>query len=275
MRQLLGIAGVAGLLAPAACAIGEVKLENVEVYIPQASEYVTCRSPFVKVDLSALPKCGGPDRGSGHCYDGTKVPVVAGQLSPCDDGSVCVPDNLLTAGGAKLKSCTFSFNGQPGACISTLLKDVDAHKDFFKEDGCAENERCIPCIDPRDGKDTGLCAETGPHESACTGGTGETPTLCCHWRGECIEESAVPADLKSTMIKDTCPGSKVCAPISQIEAKPDRCEVLGAPGVCMDMCFLGSLKGTLRQSTCAGTERCMPCALADTFGGDQKLIGCD
>lgn len=263
-------------LLAVACHIDETHVEDVTIELPQASAYVTCTSPFAKPDLDSLPTCGDKEHGAGHCYDGTKVPIAAEQLSACPNGGQCVPDNILSAGGKKTKSCTFSFNGQPGACVSMLMKDVYANREFLKSDGCAEDERCLPCIDPRDGKDTTLCAETGAHESACTGGTGEAPTLCCHWRGECLLKESVPENLQSTMIKDTCPGNKLCAPTAMVEAKPVLCEdPLGGRGVCLDQCFLGAVKGTLTRSNCAATERCMPCALSNTFGGDQKMVGCE
>jgi hypothetical protein len=271
----LAVVAVAAAFLVVACHIDETHVEDVVIELPQASAFVTCTSPFTKPDLDSLPKCGDEEHGAGHCYDGTKVPIAAEQMTACPGGGMCVPDAVLSAGGKKTKSCTFSFNGQPGACVSMLMKDVHANKDFLKQDGCADDERCLPCIDPRDGRDTTLCAETGAHESACTGGHGEAPTLCCHWRGECIEKDAVPANVQSTMIKDTCPGTKLCAPIAQVEAKPVICEVLGGRGVCLDRCFLGSMAETLTRSNCSATERCMPCALANTFGGDQRMVGCE
>src|SRR5262245_50948311 len=75
----------------------------------------TCDAPFVKPDVAKLPACGD---GKGHCYAKTKTPA-AEVLGPCPDAStVCVPDELLKAGGDKLKSCNVAALGAPGACIT-------------------------------------------------------------------------------------------------------------------------------------------------------------
>jgi hypothetical protein len=275
---VIGLVGIAGV-AINGCHVWETHEEDILVSIPQAKATITCSSPFTAPDLSSLKECGDAEKGKGHCYDGTKVPITIDQLAPCDDGkTVCVPDSTLTANGKKGKACTFTISNTPGACQSLLLKDVYANKDILKPskpDGCDDDERCLPCIDPRNNQDTTLCNETGAHESACTGGTGEAPELCCHWMGECVEKEAVPENIRSSMKRDTCSsGSKVCAPTSQIESKPVKCDVLGEPGVCLDECFLGPLKG-LSRSSCGPTERCMPCALANLQSSDQKLIGCE
>jgi hypothetical protein len=278
IRQAVIAASVSGFLA---CAINEHHVENIVIPARPDNEIVTCNSPFVNPDPKALKACGDDAHGKGHCYDVTKVPFTASELPPCDGGApgeVCVPDSTLLANGAKVKSCTFFFNGQPGACVSMLMKDVFSNKDVLKQDACDPDERCLPCVDPRNNQDTKLCAPTGAHQNDCIGGTGQAPVECCHAMGECIAESAVPEEDRGFMIHDVCPATTVCAPTSQLDANPTRCNVLGMSGVCLDVCFAAQLKGmtSLTRAGCGLTEVCLPCALADTQAhGGEHLVGCD
>jgi hypothetical protein len=260
----------------AACSIEETHYEEVIIPLRPKREIVTCNSPFTKPDLGSLKPCGGKGRGDGHCYDASKVPAPKSEFEACEGNEICVPDTLLKAAGAKAKSCTFFYNGKPGACLSLVYKRVNENKDALKQDTCAENERCLPCIDPTNGMDTALCGEMGVHEAACVGGPGDKPTPCCHKMGTCILPDAVPEEARAGMVPETCKGGKLCAPNSQLDSKPVMCEFLGAKGICLDVCFAEQMKGmtSLTRGGCGPTELCMPCALANAMGGSQHLVGC-
>lgn len=280
VRRVFVTVATAALVA--ACSINEIHFEEIEVTQRPLRETISCESPFVEVDLQAHKPCGSKERGAGHCYDGLKVPIVLSQLErleTCEGKEYCVPDKVLAANGSKLKACTFPLSSSPGACVSLLLKDVDANKELLRpkpNPECAEDEVCLPCIDPRNGKDTGVCGPIGAHQADCIAATGERPTSCCHKMGECVNEEAVPEQARGTAIKDTCKEGQLCAPTSQLDNEPVNCEYLGARGVCLDRCFTEQLVGLSRLSRggCRALEVCVPCAITDMLGGDLKMAGC-
>jgi hypothetical protein len=96
----------------------------------------------------------------GHCYPQDKLPrATPGELfSPCDDPSeACVPDELLLAGGKKLKSCTQpdavkAVTGDGGGCVTiALLPEVQRQAGpFLKQQECEPDQVCMPCKNPQD-----------------------------------------------------------------------------------------------------------------------------
>jgi hypothetical protein len=258
-----------------ACTVGETRYETV--HLPptvKPSAIRTCDSPIVNPDKGSLKACGD---GKGHCFDETKLPVGKDQLAVCDDPTtVCVPDKVLFGGGVKLKSCKFFLDGRPGACVSTMLKQVGDNKDLLQQDACDPDERCLPCIDPRDNSDTHLCTDgaVGPHESACVGGPASALAPCCHGMGVCLDEGGVPADQRSNMSRDQCKEGKLCSPASITNNKPVTCSVGPLSGICMDLCFASMFQATTQvtRSNCGPTETCLPCALANMSG--MSVPGC-
>lgn len=265
-RHILVVGAVA--LTTAACTIGEATYETVENPVRTVSEVKTCTGAFAKPDVSTLKACGN---GKGHCYDGAKTAIS--NLPACEGGSdSCIPDKVLQADGTKLKSCTFFVGQKPGVCMSTMIKDIDAHKNELQKDVCDDDERCAPCVDPRDGSDTHVCDPIGVYETACKGGPGSQLPTCCHHQGVCISPDAVPADQRDSMTRDVCHDAKVCAPASLVDGKPKPCNVLGDPGVCLDVCFakmLGPAQRVFRDK-CGPTEVCLPCLI----GSGQGVPGC-
>jgi hypothetical protein len=259
---------ISASVTTAACTVGETTYLTVEQPSRAVSEVKTCSGAFVKPELSKLIACGND---KGHCYDGAKTAIA--NLPTCDGGGdSCIPDKVLVANGGKLKSCTFFVGGKPGACMSTLIEDIDAHKGELQKDVCDEDERCAPCIDPRDGSDTHICDPIGVYQDACKGGPGTQLASCCHHQGVCISPEAAPADQRDSMVPDICPRSKVCAPASLVDGKPKQCNVLGDPGVCIDVCFskmLGPIQKVFRDK-CSPTEVCLPCLI----GAGQGVPGC-
>lgn len=264
------IAFVGCSLVATACSIGETTYETVTLPVRTKNETRTCTSPFAKPDLRKLEVCGN---GKGHCFDGSKSPLPESKLEACSGSDVCVPDEVLSAGGGKLKSCTFFIGKKPGACISTLVKDIDAHKNELQRDVCAEHERCAPCIDPTNGESSHLCDDIGVHEQDCVGGEGARAASCCHGFGVCMNEDAAPDSSRDQLSRDTCASNKLCAPASMVDGKPVKCSVLGFSGVCLDTCFASMLKATtsVTRSNCGPTELCLPCAI----GKSQGMPGCD
>jgi hypothetical protein len=262
-RSIVVLATFAGIVSTA-CTIGETRYETVKMPVLQSTESITCDSPIAKPSLDQLKTCGG-DKGKGHCFDSKKLPMPPEMLPPCDGGNeVCVPDEIFLANGGKLKSCTFVMGNKPGACMSLLVKMVEDYKDMMTQDVCAPDERCAPCTNPLDGTPTHLCDDAiGVHEQDCTVHAGGPMERCCHAMGVCMAEDAAPAQFKDKMKRESCGESQLCAPASAVTGKTTTCSVLGASGVCMDLCFVQVFEPSapLTRVNCGPTEVCMPCAL--------------
>ena len=97
-----------------------------------------------------------------------RVPF-AEQLTPCPGNDVCVPDEILQAGGAKLASCTSSFGA--GACITAkLIPELERQAgSMLKQDGCTATQLCVPCVNPMDDKPTPFCQSAGVYGESCEG----------------------------------------------------------------------------------------------------------
>jgi hypothetical protein len=257
----------------AACHIGENTSETVTVAAPTSPETRTCDSPFVAVDLDTLTPCGNA-LAKGHCYEQAKTSFSIGDVPDCDDpGMICVPDKILTANGAKMKSCKFLGGNLDGACSSLLQTELAAHKDEVTQEGCDADERCTPCNDPRTGENDGTCDPSGVHTQACIGGKGADDEMCCHAAGVCMDRDAVPADSRDSMNRDSCSKSnQVCAPTAMSDGVPHKCSLLGVSGVCLDVCFATMLQGVQRpgRADCGPTEVCLPCFI----GKSQGMPGC-
>jgi hypothetical protein len=255
-------------LMAVACTVGETTYETVVQPVRAVSAVKTCSGAFAKPDVSTLTVCGG---GKGHCYDGAKTAITG--LPDCPGGSdACIPDKVLASNGGKLKTCKFFVEDKPGVCMSTLLKDIALHQNELQRDVCDEDERCAPCIDPRNGNDTHICDPIGVYENKCKGGPGQQEQTCCHGEGVCINQDAAPADQRDSMVHDSCALPKVCAPAAMVDGNPTHCNVYGASGVCIDLCFSKMLMGAqkLLRAGCGPTAVCLPCFI----GSGQGVPGC-
>jgi hypothetical protein len=248
---------------------------------PGADEVVTgtvCDSPTVAADLGTLTACGG---GHGHCYDKTRVPGV-GTLPTdgCDAAKeVCVPDKILTANGSKLKSCA-SLIG-PGACVSTIVVEINQNKGALGSEGCDPDEACVPCVDPQhDNAPTPFCLDEGigVHEAACvtTDGTQKAAQKCClnHEAkpvGVCIQKDGVPEGQRGSVSQDLCKSAdEACVPEALTRGEFVKCSA-GYSGVCVDPCFVGLTNSKLLLTGgCKDGTVCVPCL----FGKGQGLPGC-
>lgn len=267
-RRVVITAAFVGSLA-AACSIGEVTHETITLPFRASTETKTCDSKFVLPPVATLKPCG---EGKGHCFDGTRVNAPG--LPACEGKDVCVPDEILNANGTKLKSCKFFIGGAPGVCVSLLHDQVAAHKDQLQKDVCEADERCAPCVDPTNGKETKICEATGVHELPCTGGKeANTAVACCHGSGTCINAEAVPEDQRGDLSREVCPAAQLCAPAAMVGGAPVKCSAAGLSGVCLDVCFASMMKSVSKamRGGCGPTELCMPCLLA----AGQGMPGCD
>jgi hypothetical protein len=257
--------------AVAACSIGETNYEKMTLPVRVKKESITCDSPFVTPDVTKRKTCGA---GKSHCFSPKNIAFPKQELEACEGDDSCVPDSMLLAGGKAPKSCKF-LTGDPGACMSTALKQVAENAAVLKQDVCESDERCLPCIDPRDGSDTHLCEPQGVHEKECVGGVGEEGNVeeCCHGMGLCLKQEMVPEESRGDMSREVCSEGKLCAPAAMADKNPTKCDVLGASGVCLDLCFAAMLKGAkpVMGGGCGPTEICMPCILASGRG----MPGCD
>ena len=265
-----GLAVAACTIALAACSIGETTYETVTYPARKQPQAATiCEPPFAKPDLGKLEACMD---GKGHCYDKTKVPMPD-ELEACDGDTVCVPNKVLAAAGSKLKSCTF-LGGKPGACIELAVPRILQFKDALQKDVCEDDERCVPCINPEDGSPTPFCDDIGVYEEPCAaGGAAGATATCCHGAGVCMLAEVLDGDQRESLERDLCPEKRLCVPASQADGKPVKCEILGADGVCIDLCFADIIKGAqiVMRSGCGPTEVCMPCAIGKT----QGMLGCE
>jgi hypothetical protein len=251
-----------------------------------ASAGGTCGTDdFAKVDLTKQTACGN---GKGHCYDKTKV-GGSSNLDPCPDASqVCVPDEFLTAGGNKLKSCT-TIIPSAGACftIDAISKIASMGGSALGQDVCDPGQKCVPCTDPTNGgAPTGFCDPVGVHTNACSGGGAAATTGaaaapgCCNVggtsKGTCMASKVVPEGQQDLIGADTCSGDNKCIPNSFIQGKPSTCNAgIMGNGVCMDKCFSNMMSiaggiGILSKESCADTEVCIPCL----FMSGQNVPGC-
>jgi hypothetical protein len=248
----------------------------------------TCAADdFTKPDVASLKACG---QGKGHCFAKDKV-ALGDQFEPCEGSDVCVPDEILSANGQKLKSCK-SIIGEGGCVNTSLIPEVKKQGgDVLTQDVCDAGQKCIPCTDPtHNNAPSGFCEPIGVHTNACTAGGdapaggGDKPAAalpgCCTSKGKsngvCLTETAIPEDQRGDAPQDSCADGNKCVPAAFVEGKPVKCDggILGA-GVCMDKCFNGMMSiagdiGILDNEGCGNTEVCVPCR----FLKDKGVPGC-
>ncbi len=248
------------------------------VATPQALSGPQCAGGFTKVDPSRLAACGN---GLGHCYPRTGVPF-AEQLTPCGGEDVCVPDEILTAGGAKLASCTTAYG--PGACVTVKLIPALEQQagSMLKPDVCAASQLCVPCVNPTDNSPTPFCTPAGVHDPSCGGSRGgdagaspiarpPAAASCCSRNGRasglCVPTTALPGAIQLVSVQETCASGQSCIPEDFVNNTPRTCNAGSeGRGVCMNSCFAvslmyGEMIGMLGQDwACRPGEICAPCS---------------
>jgi hypothetical protein len=222
-------------------------------------------------DQSGL--CVPPD-----IVDPTQAKALA--QDSCSAGNLCAP--------AKFADPTFhpqvctSVGGAEGRCLSKCVSLVAKNESLLPAGGCAANELCAPCTDPRTGELTGACSLNGDAPT-------KPPVLfdkeCCGTTGLCVPKSAVPAEFATLVPVDNCAGDGggadwVCAPkikLNDINARFPECIVMllglevpvGDPnhfGACIPKCIADAqissnpLTGLgIAQSNCQPGWMCAPC----------------
>ena len=217
------------------------------------------------VEPSTFPAC---QCGDGHCVPSSVVPgPFASKLADCaaDAKGKCVPDALIASGGEYIPPTCKSVAGAEGRCLSTCLPDVKAQMTMLPQSSCGIDERCVPCYNPLDLKETGAC------KLSCDPGPTEPPKAlptCCGARGTCVPKASVPPASASSLQQDKCPDNTfVCAPNAFIDKTWKRVDCTasvffigdGGPGVCMPDCLKGLGFPLLKGTGCSSGDKCAPC----------------
>lgn len=131
-------------------------------------------------DPEDAPACCG---GQGACLSPLLVEECIELLDGdgCFGDSVCVP-HALRDGSQPPARCTIATSGAEGRCLPACLATVRERGELLAREGCAPEQRCIPCYDPQSGEGTGACSvnsDDGPRDPP--------PTIvdCCGGVGSC------------------------------------------------------------------------------------------
>ncbi|MBX3189314.1 MAG: hypothetical protein KF819_19980 [Labilithrix sp.] len=217
------------------------------------------------VDVTMFPACGDGAR----CVPEGAVPAEsASMLKKCPTG-LCAPEKSIAAGGQYLPKTCASVAGAEGRCVNVNVPAVESQKDQLPQDACDANERCAPCFNPGDGKETGACRTVScdaPKKPAVTFAS------CCKLggspRGKCVPISMVPASSRSRLDDEDCvEGKELCAPAENLDPthKATACNadsfVLGKyTGVCVSNCVKFGIQGVaLARGNCSSVQTCAPC----------------
>ena len=242
--------------------------------------------------LAALPDCGN---GQGKCVPPSSMmkPSMTKELAPCDGGGACVPLMFLKLKSEPLRKCS-SYQKAEGVCVSQVIPRLEKLT-FLPQDTCNEGERCVPCTNVADGKETGICNLGKPAKksgAACEDEEEGVKPECPH-KGppvlnvskltgcgtgmHCLPKAIVPKDFSSMLTP--CPdGESLCAPDKTIEANgqfiPKTCaSVGGAEGRCLNSAIpqVSAQGKFLPSEGCDTGEKCVPCF--DPITG-EKLPSC-
>lgn len=265
-----------------------------------SSAQPACSAKFITPDPSSLEVCG---KGKGHCYAKEKMTPAMQNIfaaDACTGGEVCVDDEFIKAGGKKMTSC--KGIGGDGVCVNFELNApmvANPLSSALKSDTsntCKDGLVCIPCVDIRDGKSTGMCDPMGLMDNACTAGGGATGTNatttttattppaaeCCGGKGQCMVKSQMPNGAGDKMEQDSCTEANVCAPKALVKGEAKKCTTMLMAGICIGGCFNSMLEkassfGLLRQGDCDEEESCVPCAAVKKLmaGEGTPVPGCE
>lgn len=245
---------------------------------PKPGDGAACPYTGPPIDVSGFAPC----LDGGRCVPAAVVPENERvRLAACT-GGFCVAEKIIKAQGVHLpKTCT-SLAGGEGRCTSTVFPDVEKQKASLPVDVCDPNERCAPCFNPTDGKETGACRTV-----SCDAPKTKPVTFaeCCKAtgvaRGRCVPKATLPPEALSGLEKKECDAASLCAPAENFDEKyvPPKCtasSLLGKyDGVCISTCvkqdFFTQL-GTA-QGNCATGSFCAPCKNPLT-GGPSGAPGC-
>lgn len=244
--------------------------------------------PLTGVPLQSLTPCCS-EYGGAHCI--AQVPVEFQSLvATCPEGGYCVPDDFILEGGSVQPEKCLSVSDADGRWISGCVPQVAENAGILPTDDAHPGMFCVPCVNPLDGSDTGVCKigttcdDSGGGGSGGNGGGSKAtcdnpgdpidpglfepcPNAC---GGRCVNVALLPDpnDPSVAMLAECSPGSgTLCVPDEMIASKglgvPDTCDWYGLEGRCMSACVPEIQKqaneGFLVQGTCAANHYCAPC----------------
>jgi hypothetical protein len=239
-----------------------------------------CEGPLgPAVDPSTLPACCEDWVGGAHCV--ADVPSeLQGVLGPCDGGGYCVPDPFIETGGVFTPETCASLSGAEGRCLSGCVPQVKDYWGILPQDVCGDTERCVPCVNPIDGTDTGACAISFSCDGGGGGGGGGGGDTCphtgdpvidpstlpaCAAGAHCLSNALVPADM-AAQLADCSDGASKCVPDEFIAAGgnyiPPTCNsVANNEGRCLSTALpaVQAQANLLPQADCAADHLCVPC----------------
>jgi hypothetical protein len=230
-------------------------------------------SGLVLFVLSCAPEPPpGADGGVTTCCEGrgTCLPTVFVEdqylqvlgAEGCSAGAVCVPEQVRNLGVPPL--CRASLSGGEGRCLPACLPEVQERGSQLRVDGCAPEQRCVPCYDPISGGSTRACDlgdDPGPSEAPTTF------AACCGGIGQCVPEAALSEQQRRGLGRLSCDEHALCVPKAALRApadyKPATCTAaaFGAEGRCLPACLAALAPGAegLAQDGCEGGHVCAPC----------------
>ncbi len=244
-----------------------------ESYPPPA-----CEGPFGAArDPDTLPACCADFVGGAHCLPDDAVPgVLRSRFASCAGGGACVPDPFIATGGVyEPKTCT-SLQGAEGVCLSGCIPQVQEVWGILPQAVCDDDERCVPCINPLDGQDTGACQL----RYTCEGGFGGSdacphsgPDLidpagltACAPDAHCLSAVLVPDEMRARLADCPGGGGDKCVPDDFIRTggnyvPPTCASVGGVEGRCLSKALpeIDAQANLLQQGACDANELCAPC----------------
>jgi hypothetical protein len=206
---------------------------------------------------------------------------------PSGDGSLCVPDAIISAGvHFQPKACVFALDKSPGVCLSLCVDKVgsDPNAKLLTQETCANGDVCVPCTNPLTKMPTGACdikgepCGAGPSSTSSSSTTGGGPTCpydgpplvdpksfpaCACAGSHCVPSALVPKDQQAKLL--TCDGG-FCVPDETIASKglgvPKTCTSIGgAEGRCLSTCLpvIAKRASLLPTDVCGAGQVCAPC----------------
>ena len=255
-------------------------------------------------DVSSFSSCC--ESGPARCVPAELVaPRLREFLGSCENGGVCVPELIGPLKDVYIPETCSSLGGLPGACMSACVPGVQGFVSFLNQDICTEGELCVPCVNPLDQTDTGVCQELecswdyvpdtspGPDPEPEPGlfDCDNPPPIalidpesfpsCCEG-AHCVPTSLVSEDLLEDV--ELCSdGVSACVPDDFIKFNgiftPSSCTAPGGlEGRCLSQCLPSVIEqiDKLVQAECDESLLCVPCC--DPITGEHTgacEAGCD
>jgi len=265
-----GGTGVTGGTSSTGGSGGLINASDIEI----VGSVTQCPGTTPQLPAGQIPSCTSQTCLAAHCVPANQVPAGTDTslLATCS-GGFCTPDDYIATYGKFLTKVCQSVDGAEGRCISTCIPQVEDRLTQLPQRDCAPSERCAPCFDPIDGRDTRACNQ------GCDAGPTQPPytfTSCGSGEGLCVPKELVPTELQAAVPPDTCTQTDhVCAPIEKVKdlnynfpvCVPTSAAALlaqpgpnGQTGGCVPIYLVPADKRSLiLQDTCQTGELCAPC----------------